>query len=34
MVNNLYRLIYPDFIRTAQVASGGASQRIGGRLAY
>jgi len=22
MVNNLYRLIYPDFIRTAQVASG------------
>ena len=22
MVNNLYRLIYPDFIRTAQVALG------------
>ena len=22
MVNNLYRLIYPDFMRTAQVASG------------
>ena len=22
MVNNLYRLIYPDFIRTAQAASG------------